>query len=598
MTFVHPIALWTLVVLPLLALFEWRAVHRAERAARLLVGTRAGHALLAQRLPGARRLGLALRLAAVALLITGASEPQWGHESVRRQSQGSDLVFVVDVSASMDTRDVPPSRIDEARREALGLLDRVEGSRVGVVAFAGDAIRLCPLTLDHAEARLTLETLSNSSVSTPGTDLGRALHTALKALPAGRRDEQAIVLWTDGEDLEGRAAGALSELKREGLRVFAVGVGTPAGDVIPVVDDAGQVIDMRKDEQGQVVRSKLDENLLRDLARATRGGYFAASRMGGELSRLAAAMGSLARSSHGSKLIERPVSRFPWFAALAMLLLLAEHARPRRARAGAKRVSRPVRTPAAASKGAPGARGARGAALLLGALTLSALALAMLAANARAQSDWARGDEAFKRQQWTRAESLYAARARRGAPAPLQVDLATAKARGGKHEDGMRDLSRLSAMTGRVGQSAGYNLGTLYGDQGETQKAVDELRRALERAPDDRDARWNYELMRRKLEEQRKKQDEKKPPKPQSDQQQGQQPKPQPQQQGHQNAPQQPQGQGQTPQEDQGPPQGGAPGMTKQQAERLLGSLQELERLEKQRARPTKVLQEKRGKDW
>jgi Ca-activated chloride channel family protein len=599
MTFVHPAALWTLVLLPLLALFEWRAVKRAERAARQLVGTRAGHALLAQQLPGSRRLGLALRLAAVALLITGAADPQWGHESVRRQSQGSDLVFAIDVSASMDTRDVPPSRIDEARREALGLLERVEGSRVGVVAFAGDAIRLCPLTLDHATARLTLETLSSGSVSTPGTDLGKALHTALRALPAGRRDEQAIVLWTDGEDLEGHAAGALAELKREGVRVFTVGVGTPSGDVIPVVDEAGQVIDMRKDESGQIVRSKLDENLLRDLARSTRGGYFSAARMGGELSRLAAAMGSLARSSHGSKLIERPVSRFPWFAALAMLLLLAEHARPRRRREGAPLRAAPA---PAASKSAtraplpaplPASSASRVAALLLGVLALGT------PAGVRAQSDWARGDAAFRRQQWARAESLYTARAKRGgAPAPLQVDLATSKARGAKREEGMRDLDRLTAMTGRVGQAAGYNLGTLLGDQGETQKSVDELRRALERDPNDKDARWNYELMRRRLEEQRKKQDQKQPPKP--DPKKDQQPQQQPQQQPGKPQPQppQPQGQGQQPKEDDGPPQGGAPGMTKQQAERLLGSLQELERLEKQRAKRTKVMQEKRGKDW
>lgn len=594
MTFVHPTALWILALLPLLALFEWRAVKRAERAARLMVGTRAGQALLAQQLPGSRRLGLALRLAAVAMLIIGASQPQWGHESVRRQSQGSDLVFAIDVSASMDTRDVPPSRIDEARREALGLLERVEGSRVGVVAFAGDAIRLCPLTLDHATARLTLETLASGSVSTPGTDLGKALHTALRALPAGRRDEQAIVLWTDGEDLEGHAAGALADLKREGVRVFTVGVGTPSGDVIPVVDEAGQVVDMRKDEQGQIVRSKLDENLLRDLARSTRGGYFSAARMGGELSRLAAAMGSLARSSHGSKLIERPVSRFPWFAALAMLLLLAEHARPRRRREGA-----PLRAAPApkASKPAPRAPAATKSAARVAALLLGALAL-VTPATVRAQSDWARGDAAFRRQQWARAESLYTARAKRGgAPGPLQVDLATARSRGAKREEGMRDLDRLTAMTGRVGQAAGYNLGTLLGDQGETQKSVDELRRALERDPNDKDARWNYELMRRRLEEHKQK-ERKQPPKP--DPKKDQQPQQQPQQKPGQPQPQppQPQGQGQQPKEDDGPPQGGAPGMTKQQAERLLGSLQELERLEKQRAKRTKVMQEKRGKDW
>lgn len=240
MTFESPTWLWALLLLPPLALLEWRAVERARRAARALVGPRPGTALLAQALPVSRRTGVGLRLGALALLVLGAAGPQWGRETVRRQSQGSDLVFVVDVSASMDARDVAPTRLDEARREALGLLERVPGSRVGVVAFAGDAVRLCPLTLDHAATRLVVESLSSSTVSTPGTDLGRALRTALQLLPQGRREEQAVVLWTDGEDLEGHGRDAVADVKRAGVRVFAVGVGTPGGDVIPVLDDAGR----------------------------------------------------------------------------------------------------------------------------------------------------------------------------------------------------------------------------------------------------------------------------------------------------------------------------------------------------------------------
>ena len=188
------------------------------------------------------------------------------------------------------------------------MLERVEGSRVGVLAFAGDAVRLCPLTLDHAATRLTLETMSSGAVSMPGTDIGRALENALQMMPPGRRDDQAIVLWTDGEDLEGHAAAAIERMRGTGVRVFAVGVGTPAGDLIPVLDDQGRAIDVKHAEGGGVIRSQLDERLLRDLARATRGAYFAASRAGGELPRLAAAVGSLARAT-----ARRPArSNGPW----------------------------------------------------------------------------------------------------------------------------------------------------------------------------------------------------------------------------------------------------------------------------------------------
>ncbi len=575
MTFETPAWLWALAALPVLALLEWRAIARATRAARTLVGPRPAHALLGQTLPRSRRLGFALRMAALALLALGAAGPQWGRETVRRQSQGSDLVFVVDVSASMDARDVAPSRLDEARREALGLLERVQGSRVGVLAFAGDAVRLCPLTLDHAAARLVLESLSSSSVSQAGSDLGRALREALKLLPRGRREEQAVVLWTDGEDLEGGAREVIEEVKRAGVRVFAVGVGTPAGDVVPVFDGSGQAVDVKRDEEGQVVRSRLDERLLRDLGRASRGGYFTASRAGGELPRLAAAMGSLARSSRGARLVERPVSRFAYLALLAAAALAFELARPRR-RAEDGRSSAPL---------------ARAAALAL-------LAPALLAAPAAAQSPWAKGDRAFEGRRYAEAESLYARRAKRGAPAALRVNLATARALAGRGAAAEQELERLTAEKAAPGQTASYNLGTLLGERREYDRALGELRRALERNPDDADARWNYELLRRQRDESRgggqRPQQAPQQPKPgeQGEGGKGGQDRQQPPQPGPGPAPQQ------APDAPPPPSAGAATGMTRQQAEQLLGSLQELERLERQRGQRVRATRERRGKDW
>src|SRR5262245_8616865 len=330
MSFEHPLRLLGLLLLLPLAFFEWRALRRADRSVKLLLGVRPLSGLLLQLLPRQRVITLALRFSALTLLALGAAGPQWGREAVRRVSQGSDVVFVIDVSASMETRDVPPSRMEEARHEAVALLGHLAGNRVGVVAFAGDAVRLCPLTLDQAAVRLTLETIGPGTVSEPGSDLGRALRAGLKLLPAGHRDEQAMVVWTDGEDLEGHAREALSEVRNAGLRVLTVGVGTPAGDVIPIADVAGVTVDMKRDEHGQVVRSKLDEPLLREIARGTRGVYFSGSRSGGELVRLATALGSLARSRPGTRLVERPVARFPLCALFASAALLAFLAAPKR----------------------------------------------------------------------------------------------------------------------------------------------------------------------------------------------------------------------------------------------------------------------------
>jgi Ca-activated chloride channel family protein len=592
--------LWALLALLPLALLEWRALRRSASRLERLVGSRAPNTLLAQPAPGRRRAGALCALAALASLIVGAAGPQWGREVVRRAASGSDLVFLVDVSASMDSRDVPPSRLDEARREAIAVLDRVEGSRVGVVAFAGDAVRLCPLTLDRGAARLTLESLTSGSVSEPGTDLARALRMAVRVMPGGRRDEQAIILWTDGEDLEQGARGIIEELARTGIRVFAVGVGTAGGDVVPLLDDQGRATDVKRDEHGVAVRSRLDEDLLRSIAQRTRGAYFSASRPGGELPRLLGAVGGLARGSHGSRLAERPVARFAWFAGLAAALLLFDLARPRRRRERGRAAEAPLHSE----------RGAAAAILVVAGTAALLLAAPRISV---AQSAWARGDRALKAGRYGAADSLYTRRLARRAPDEVRVNRATARAlrdqaaagapsphpAGGAPEPTPEDeLKRLAAGDTRAGRAAGYNLGTLLGGRSENDPALAALRQVLERDPGDQDARWNYELIERRKREsanpRQKPQTPKSEPRPGAKGGAGQ-PQPQPGPAGTATPPSSP-----------GPPQPGAPApgmqrsgrMDREQAERLLGALQDLERLEQQRRRQVRAVRERRGKDW
>ena len=561
--------LWALWALPALAGVELWALARTRWRLRALIGERPGHALLAQRDPRAAAIGVVLRIAAVACLVFGAAGPEWGREVVRRGITGSDVVLVMDVSASMDARDVPPSRIDEARREALAVLDRLEGSRVGVVGFAGDAVRLCPLTTDLAAARLVLEAVSSGSLSTPGSDLGKGLTVALRAMPAGRRDEQAIVLWTDGEDLEQGARRVIENVVRTGVRVFAVGVGTREGDVVPVLDPDGHVTDIKRDERGIAVRSRVDEGLLRALSQRTRGAYFAANRPGGELGRLLGAIQGLARAGRSQRLTERPVPRFPLFAALGALLVAVERSRRRR------RPDREPKTPLHSE------RAAAAAALAV---------LLLIPAGARAQSAWARGDRAFAKGSYARAESLYAVRLRRGGPDAVRVNHATARALAGHAEDAEHELEELATRDGPAATTAGYNLGTVRAERRADTQALDALRRALERNPGDADARWNYEVVMRR--QQSPKAPEPKPskggggggsPEPSQPQPRGQSPTPQ-------NAPAAP---------SPSPPQPGPrEGMTREQADRLLNALQEMSRADQQKRRTVAAVQEKRGKDW
>jgi len=631
MTFSEPLLVWALLAVPIAVAIQWIAMRRGEERLAALTGRRSPHPLLAQRRLGDRRTGATLATGALVALVLGAAGPEWGRELTRRQGTGSDVLFLLDASASMDARDVSPSRIDEAKREALALLDRLEGSRVGAVAFAGDAVRLTPLTQDLSAVRLTLESLSTQSVSEPGTDLGRALRMATKVLPKGRREEQVVILWTDGEDLEGGARAAIDELVSAGIRVFAVGVGTPAGDVVPQLDEDGRVTDIKRDENGTAVKSKLDENLLRTLARRTHGGYFAASRPGGELPRLLAALSGVERSSRASRLVERRVARFPLFAAAAVLLLGFAVVRPRRVvgvaaqevalarerERAARRKARaesPVHSkpppkdrarhgaarprPGGPSGGAgPGGRAVPPGRTPAKIATLLAVAggLGLLAPDARAQSDWTRGNAAFKKGEYVDAESLYAKRARKSAPPALQVNRATARALAGDRDGATRDLERLTDAAGRAGRDARYNLGTVLGEKHELDAGLARLREALVHDPTDQDARWNYEVL--LAEKQREEQ-----PKPKKPDQQKGQPPPQPQQSQPQQSPSQnssgppPPSAGNAPQQQS--PQSGQQGMTREQAQQLLGALEEMERAESQRQHKVRVLRDRHGKDW
>jgi len=374
------------------------------------------------------------------------------------------------------------------------------------------------------------------------------------------------VLWTDGEDLERGAGRALEDVTQSGVRVFAVGVGTPAGSPVPVLDERGRAVDVKRDPGGGAVISRLDEGLMRMIARRTRGAYFSAARPGGELPRLLASLGGLARSARGTRLTDRPVARFRLFAAIAALLLALDLARVRR------------RRQAEAETGAP-LTAERAAAVVVAALLL------LRPSPASAQSDWARGDRAFRAGSWAAAESLYARRLARGGPEEVRVNLETARVRRGDLERGLAGLATLALRPTRAGGAAAYNFGTVLGERGEYDRALAALRDALKRDPEDQDARWNYEVLLRRRQEQKQP-----PPKPKSGGGGGPQP-----QSGQ--APPQPQ---QLPAPEPTRPMALGPrgSMSRSQAERLLDALADLERSQRERNRHARVPEPKKEKDW
>ncbi len=317
--------LYAYLLLPALVALEWWAAGRRRRALE-----RFGEPGRTDRLTAAvSRRGqwtrAVLLLGAVVLLVTALARPQFGDrvETVRRE--GQDVVVALDLSASMLAEDIAPSRLAAAKLAVGRLIERLDGDRIGLVAFAGEAFVQSPLTLDYAAAALFLNAMEPDLVPVPGTDLGRALDVALDGFgEAGERSRQLVVM-TDGEDHEGRLDAALERAVEAGVRVHTVGMGSIEGVPVPSFDETGAPNGFLRDEAGSVVTTRLDDVTLRRVAERTGGAYHhAATGSGAAFDRLVDEL----TGGEGDEIESREVTlyeeQYQIFLGLALLLLVAE----------------------------------------------------------------------------------------------------------------------------------------------------------------------------------------------------------------------------------------------------------------------------------
>ena len=268
--------LWLLLALPLLGRRPCAGRRRGERALEARSAPRMAARLTARARRARTDLRALLVLLALGCLILGAARPQRGAQYVSAKRTGGDVVIALDVSSSMLAEDLKPSRLQRARHEIASILDRLQGDRVGLVAFAGAAFVQCPLTLDYSAARMFLDFMGPDLIPEPGTDLGEALRVATRAFGEEGEGYRALVLITDGEDHAGDVEAAAQDARKAGVRVFAVGIGGGGGEPIPERDAAGKVTGFKQDREGRVVMSRLHEETLRQIAETTGGIYVAA----------------------------------------------------------------------------------------------------------------------------------------------------------------------------------------------------------------------------------------------------------------------------------------------------------------------------------
>lgn len=319
-----------LMFLVLLAVFlpmAWALLSWSERRRRAGMALLVHARLLPQLIPGLRpwrrRLKHGLAVAGTAMVLLALARPWWGYVEEESRATGVDVVVCLDVSRSMLAPDLKPSRLQRAKLAAYDLAGLAKGDRLALVAFAGNAFLQCPLALDPEAFRQSVNALDTEVIPEAGTTLSEAIREARGGFSEDSGASRAIVIITDGEDHEPGAVKAAEEARAAGIRVYTVAAGSAEGDLLRTTDPYGNPVFIR-DDQGNPVRSRLNETLLRQVAEAGNG--FLVSLKDAQAMRTLydRGIGTLPRGDFASGMTRRPRERYQWPLAVAMGLLLFE----------------------------------------------------------------------------------------------------------------------------------------------------------------------------------------------------------------------------------------------------------------------------------
>jgi Ca-activated chloride channel homolog len=449
--------------------------------------------------------------AGMILLVLGIANPRVGtrYEDVVRE--GIDIVLAVDVSRSMDSQDIRPSRIGKARYELAKFVEGMKGDRVGIVPFAGTAYPLLPLTLDYSAAKLFLELLDAELIPNPGTALSDAIETSAEVFSDDAGRAKVIVLVSDGEDHEGDAVDAARKAAQDGVQVFTIGMAKEKGDPVPIFNDLGTRTGWLTDDNGQIVTSRLNEEILRDIARAGNGEYRRADQGGGAFRALYKELFQLERGEFQAQQITGHEDRFQPLILAALILLIVQFMLPdkRKLRPSENGLSKSGSNSDSAKRTSTRSMKSTAAVTLL--ITTSVLWLMPFSANADTPHSLVKqgNKEVIEKNLDEALEHYLQAHTELDTLRPeLIYNLGGVYAR--KGEAGRADtlFRALGPETdGDLLARADYNRGTTFAEAEQYDQAVPALIEALKRNPYDEDAKINLELALRKQQEQQQQQE-------------------------------------------------------------------------------------------
>ncbi len=322
--FAHAHYLSLLALVPLLIVF-YSLVFRWKRRAMARFGDLELVQKLGRSVSRTKQVVKAgLMVASVGFMALALARPQVGTKLEEVRREGVDIFVALDVSRSMLAEDIKPSRLAKAKHEIAAFIDILQGDRIGLIAFAGEAFIQCPLTLDYGAAKTFLEIMEPELIPTPGTDLQAAILMAMKNFEAKERKYKVLVLITDGENHRGDPVQAAEAAAKEGVVIYTVGIGSPQGVPIPTYDERGIQRGFKKDRNGQVILTKLDALTLEKIALTGNGKYYQSATGQTRLEDIYEEIAKMEKKELASMKFSQYEDQFQWLLLPAFILLLIE----------------------------------------------------------------------------------------------------------------------------------------------------------------------------------------------------------------------------------------------------------------------------------
>lgn len=318
--FAHPEALYLLALIPLFILiFVWGRIKRRKQLQSFGEDEVIGQ-LMPNVSPKRPVWKFCVTLLAICAMIFIVAGPQFGSKLQTTKAQGIEIIIALDVSNSMLAEDIKPNRLERAKQAISQMVDKLGNDKIGLIVFAGDAYTQLPITTDYASAKMFLSTINTGIVPTQGTAIGKAINLGIRSFGPEEETSRAIIIITDGENHEDDAIKAAQLAQEKGIVVYTIGMGSRKGAPIPV----GGGNNFRKDREGNVVITKLDEKMLQEIAIAGGGKSIRANNTKVGLNELMKDINKMEKSEIEAKVYSEYDDQFQWLAWIALLLLIIE----------------------------------------------------------------------------------------------------------------------------------------------------------------------------------------------------------------------------------------------------------------------------------